>query len=102
MKVSLKALFSIVVFILLFLDKYLHKLMPIGVYEQIGKERDTICSHSDADDLLKNELSELDTYAIDKELQHDVNKLNVLRIISAKWVLLFHQEHCVNLQLVMQ
>ena len=34
------------------------------------KERDTVCSHRDADNLLKNVPSELDKYDIDMELQH--------------------------------
>ena len=47
------------------IEKLLYKHMPIGEYENIGKERDTICSHSDSDDFLKTLISELDKYVID-------------------------------------
>ena len=36
----------------------------------IGKEKGTICSHGNADDLGIEKSSYLDKYAIDKELQH--------------------------------
>jgi hypothetical protein len=40
----------------------------MGVKEKIGKE-DTICSHGDADDLLKNIPYKPGKYVIDKKLQ---------------------------------
>ena len=49
-------------------DMFLNKLSLIRVYEKIGKERDTIGSHMDADDLLTKVSSELNKYVIDKEL----------------------------------
>ena len=42
----------------------------IGVKEKIDRERNIVCSHGDAYDLLKNVASELDKYVFDKELLH--------------------------------
>ena len=45
----------------------------MGVYEkihEIGKEKGTVYSHRDTDDLLKNVPSEFDKYVFDKELQY--------------------------------
>lgn len=47
----------------------------IGVLEQFSKERDTVCAHRDADDLLQIMPSKLDKYVIDKELQHKDNSI---------------------------
>ena len=70
LKVRLKNLISVI--FLLWSLKICHINCLIGVYEKVYKERGTVCSHKDADDLLKDVRSELDQYmyVIDKNLQH--------------------------------
>jgi hypothetical protein len=50
-------------------DKSLNKLnliQNVGVKVKIDKERGTVCSHSNSDDLLENVTFELDKYVIDR------------------------------------
>ena len=58
----LKALGSVFYFVF---DHFLYELSI-----KIDKERGTVCSDWDADDLVKNVLPDLDRYVVDKELQN--------------------------------
>ena len=45
-----------------FVIDILHKPSLIGVKEEIGEEKYTICSYENSDDLLKHVICELDKY----------------------------------------
>jgi len=60
LQVRLKNLTSVIFFLVF--ENILYKLCLIGVYEKVYKQRGTVCSHKDADDLLKDVRSELDQY----------------------------------------
>jgi len=49
---------------------FLHYFYLIEVEERLEKERGTVCSHGDAGDFLKEELSEPDKYVIQNKLRH--------------------------------
>jgi len=60
LQVRLKNLTSVIFFLVF--ENILYKLCLIDVYEKVYKQRGTVCSHKDADDLLKDVRSELDQY----------------------------------------
>ena len=66
---------------------FLNKLSLIRVYEKIDKERDTVGSHMDADDLLKKVSSELNKYVIDKELHHTDDLIFCVALFAFRFVL---------------